>query len=314
MRFGVSLPQFEFGIRPSPAIIGKVAQTAEAVGFDSLWVSDHVLVPDSRPRYGYFADALTTLAWVGAMTSRIALGTSVLVIPYRHALVLAKQLATLDMLVEGRLILGVAAGWMDEEFELLGLDFAARGRHLDESLAVMQTLWTEPKPRFDGEFYRFSDVIFEPRPHRPEGIPIWVGGHGRVALRRAVRLGVTWHPDDMETEEVTTRAGELRALNGGVGLPIAVRRRADLRAAMGRNVERKPDLPGAWPEGDARPLGGSLQEIIDTLARLREVGVEHFMFQFEHASQPEHLDQIRFAAERICPYFATPHEDDRLAP
>ena len=166
MQFGVCLPNFPFGVRPSREAILEIAQEAEALGYDSVWASDHLLVPRERPRYGRIFEALSALAYVGGATQKLQLGTSVLILPYRNAIIVAKQAATIDALTGGRLILGVGAGWIEGEFQNLGAGFRTRGRHLDEGLAVMQALWSEEHPGVRGEFYQFSNALFEPRPAR----------------------------------------------------------------------------------------------------------------------------------------------------
>lgn len=150
MKFGVCLPNFPFGVRPSRDAIVEVAQELDRLGYDSAWVSDHVLVPRDKPRYGHLYEVLSTIAYLGGLTEKIQLGTSILVLPYRNAIVVAKQAATIDALIGGRLILGVGAGWIEDEFRYLGADFHRRGRLLDEGIKVMKALWTEENPHRAG--------------------------------------------------------------------------------------------------------------------------------------------------------------------
>ena len=185
----------------------ELFQLAEEHGFDSLWVSDHVLVPRKlTSRYPYspdgsfpvppdtpFLEPLATLLYVAGITQRPKLGTTILVAPMRNPIVTAKILASLDVLSGGRLILGVGAGWMEEEFELLGVPFERRGARLDEYIRLFRALWTEDNPSFRGQFWQIEDVGFAPKPVQKPCPPIWTGGHGERALRRAGRLADAWH-------------------------------------------------------------------------------------------------------------------------
>jgi probable F420-dependent oxidoreductase len=182
------------------------AKRAEALGYDSLWVSDHVVIPwriASRypynatgdfplPPAGDFLEPLTALALVAGVTERIALGTSVMVLPHRHPVLAAKMLATIDHLAPGRVICGAGVGWMREEVELLGAPYARRGAWSDEAIRVMRVCWTEERAAFAGEFFRFDPVGCRPRPANGT-IPIWIGGHTDRAFRRVVELGDGWH-------------------------------------------------------------------------------------------------------------------------
>ena len=162
MDFGLTLPNFHYGAPPSREHILAVAHAAEASGFTSVWASDHILVGSAYPRYGTLYEALATLAWVAAQTRHLKVGTSILVLPMRHALLAAKQIATIDDLSKGRVIVGLGAGWNKQEFELLGANFSKRGRALDESIRAMRTLWESERPSFAGELYRFDDTLFLP--------------------------------------------------------------------------------------------------------------------------------------------------------
>jgi probable F420-dependent oxidoreductase len=283
MRIGVCLPNFPFGVEPSPAAIVEVALEAERLGFDSVWATDHLLVPRTVPRYRSVFEALTTLAHLGALTERVELGTSVLVLPVRHAVEVAKQAATIDALSGGRLVLGVGAGWIEGEFANLGADFHGRGRHLDEALAVLRSLWNGQDPSHDGERYRFAEVLFAPRPARTGGVPLWIGGNSPAALRRAARLGDAWHADGLTSAELAAPLARLRELvPPGRRVAATLRRTLDLR-----------DGAGGAPSGSGEaPLAGE-DAVRAELAALARLGVEHLVCQFEHHTQAEHLEQLR---------------------
>jgi probable F420-dependent oxidoreductase len=187
--------------------LSTFARLAEERGFDSLWVSDHVVVPRKlASRYPYsrdgsfpvppelpFLEPLATLLYVAGVTERAMLGTTILVIPMRNPIVTAKLLASLDVVSDGRLILGVGAGWMEEEFRMLAVPFEKRGARLDEYIQLFRKLWTEDNPSFHGKFWQIEEVGFAPKPVQKPCPPIWTGGHSAPALRRAGRLADAWH-------------------------------------------------------------------------------------------------------------------------
>jgi probable F420-dependent oxidoreductase len=288
VRLGVCLPTFPFGVRPSREAIVEVALEAERLGYDSVWASDHLLVPSDMPRFGSIFESLATLAYLGGATSRVGLGTSVLVLPMRNAIEVAKQVATIDALTGGRLVLAVAAGYAEREFANLGASFHDRGGHLDEAIGVLRTLWTAPDPRADGPRYRFADVLFEPRPPRPGGVPVWIGGNSHAAIARAARLGDAWHPDGLSSAKVAEGVRLLGTqVPEGRRVAVSLRRTIDVR-------------PGAAPGGEATgsgevPLRG-LGEVRAELDALADLGVDHVVCQFEHDTLDEHLDQLRLLA------------------
>ena len=227
MHVGVWLPNCRH--LATPEIIRHTAVRAGQLGYDSVWVSDHVVVPNANvDRIGEaIYDPLVTLAVVAGATSRVRLGTTVLIVPYRNAVVTAKMVSTLDALSGGRVVLGIGAGWMAEESAMLGVPFAERGPMTDEYLAAMRALWTSPAPSFAGKYTQFSGLHFEPKPLQKPHPPIWVGGHGRASLRRRRDRG---------------RLASHQSLAGGTA------RRAG-RAG--------PALPGPRPRG--APDGGAAQ-------------------------------------------------------
>jgi len=195
----------------TPATMREIAQKAEALGYDYLTVSDHIVVPRKiDPNYPYSENGefrwtaegetdcmeqFTTLAWVAAVTTKIRVMTSVAVIPHRNPLFMAKSLATTDVLSEGRVTVGCGAGWMPEEFAALNLPpFEKRGQVTNEYIEAMKVAWTDPNPAYDGEFVKFANVDTDPRPVQKPHPPIWIGGESGPAMRRAVALGDGWYP------------------------------------------------------------------------------------------------------------------------
>ena len=291
MRLGVCLPNFPFGARPSREAIVEVALAAERLGYDSVWATDHLLVPSDMPRFGRIFESVSTLAYLGGVTSRVRLGTSVLVVALRNAIEVAKQAATIDELTGGRLVLGVAAGYAEREFAALGASFHDRGSHLDEAIGVMRTLWTNPEPRADGPRYRFAEVLFDPRPAQPGGVPIWVGGNSAAAIDRAARLGDAWHPDGLSSAEIAEGIASLRAATpAGRHVGVSLRRSLDLRPGVG---------PGGGASGSGeQPLRG-IDEVRAELRTLADLSVDQVVCQFEHASVAEHLDQLGVLAGEL---------------
>ena len=172
-----------------------------------------MLVPESGGRLPplEIMEPVTTLAYVAALTSRIKIATSVIVVPYRNAIHLAKELATLDRLSSGRVVAGVASGWLEAEFRALGVSFEQRGAYTDEAIALMRAAWSSPVPEFNGKFFNLSAMRFGPRPAAGT-IPIWVGGISKRAVRRAVELGDGWHGTRMNPDQVAERIGWIREL------------------------------------------------------------------------------------------------------
>jgi probable F420-dependent oxidoreductase len=229
IRLGLQLPHF--GPHATPDGVVEFAKRAEHLGFDSLWVGDHVVLPtQTEGDYPYqkgglpaenlspFYEALTTLSYVAGTTSRVRLGTSILVAAYRHPVLAAKMLSTLDVLSRGRLVLGLGAGWLPEEFELTGApEFARRGAALEEIVAIYDRLWSERVTRFDGQHWRLREMIFDPPPEQRPRPPVWIGGNTKPALRRAARIGDGWHAARLSPRELANKIAELRRLTEAVG-------------------------------------------------------------------------------------------------
>ena len=210
MRVGIHLPHI--GRKSGPGAIRRAAIQAEELGFADAWTSEHIIIPKGvpYPPSAIFYDPVLTLTWAAAFTKRIGLGTSVLVLPMRHPLPLAKGLATLQNLSEGRLILGAGVGWMEVEFAALGVPFRERGRRMDEGIAMMRAVWGEDPVTFRA--HHIPAVIEEmrmlPQPVTP--IPIWIGGSSEAALARAIRLADGWHGSRLSPEQAMPIVRRLR--------------------------------------------------------------------------------------------------------
>jgi probable F420-dependent oxidoreductase len=205
VHLGVILPNF--GLDSTHDGIRRVAEAAEELGFDSVWATEHIIVgPEGHDPYGRVYAPLVTLAWIAGFTSRVGLGTSIVLVPLHHPIHLAKEVATLQELSGGRVTLGVGMGWHRDEYEFLGVEFEGRGRRGDEAIRLMRALWRGEPP--------FPDATFAPCPSsQPE---IWVGGSSARAIRRARELGDAWHPSRGSTpehvKEVKDRFPDLRVI------------------------------------------------------------------------------------------------------
>jgi probable F420-dependent oxidoreductase len=211
MKYGFVVPN-NFGV-VDPNQVAALGARAEELGFESVWVNHHVLNVgyvkeriDTKP----YHDALTILTWMAANTTKVKLGTSVLVMPYLHPMVLAKQLATLDHLCGGRLIIGLGAGSLPEENAALGAPYETRGKYCNEFLEVLRKLWTEESASFAGEFFSFDNIISSPKPLQQPAIPLMIGGNRPPALRRAARHGDGWHPLGVSPDGVRKRLATIR--------------------------------------------------------------------------------------------------------
>jgi alkanesulfonate monooxygenase SsuD/methylene tetrahydromethanopterin reductase-like flavin-dependent oxidoreductase (luciferase family) len=244
VKIGVNVPNF--GPGTDPGVLRAWAQTVEGLGYDLLMVSDHVAItPDVAGQYpAPFYEPFTTLSWLAGVTQRVRLGTTVLVVPYRHPLLVARMAANLGELSGGRLVLGAGIGWAKQEFDALGVPFEQRGKLTSEYLRTIRAAWAE---RDD---------------YRVDPIPLWLGGHSDAGLRRAVELGDAWHPLRLTMAGFRETLGRLEKLAGDRPLP----------AFAPRILLRVTAAPVTGPE--RRAGEGTLEQVIDDLAQLRAMGAD----------------------------------------
>ncbi len=288
MKFGVFLPSH--GPAKSPQAVKQVAQAAEQAGFDSLWAADHVLV---HQRFSDFCliETFVTLGYVAAITDTVTLGTTVLVLPQRDPILAAKQAAAVDQYSNGRLILGIGVGWMEDEYRYLRTDFTRRGRMMDEWIDVMRVLWSEEQPSFQGEWINFEESAFEPKPAQVGGPPLTIGGLSDAAIRRAATKASGWHPIQIEPEEVAAGVAKLRAWAGGEPRTVIFHARTEL---------------GDQADPEVSILGGSMSEISDRIGRYAEAGVEHMLFDFNTTPTADAIqDQMEKIAAEVFPVHKT---------
>jgi probable F420-dependent oxidoreductase len=289
VKVGVHIPQW--GPEATRHGVLAVARAAEAAGLDSVWVADHLAFPiKSESTYPYrsggtpftaedgFLEAFTTLAAVAGATERVALGTSVFVMPMREPVQVAKTVATLDVLSGGRVILGIGAGWWEEEFRAVGARFAARGRRLDEQIAIVRALWRDGVAEHHGEFYDFDELASLPLPAQPGGPPIWIGGMGKPGWRRAATLGDGWHAVGSHDETLREGHAEVRRLAEGAG--------------------RDPESVGLTTSAGLPP---EPERAVNRLVRLARAGVHHVVLNLAEDTTAAMCAAIDRLAAEVLP-------------
>ncbi len=296
MKYGVILPN----VGPMAEIdaLTDVAQRAEEMGFDGIFLSDHIALPtDLRSRYPYRSDGrfalsvddpilepVTTLAYLAAVTERVDLGFSVLVLPYRHPVLNAKMLGTLDVISRGRLIVGAGVGWMAEEFAALGVDFAVRGSVTDEHIDLLRAFWTERTPNYSGRHFNVSGLAMTPHPTRQPRPPIWTGGTSAPALRRAARLGDGWHGVRQSPADVEQVARRVLQMRSDAGLP-ANGFEFSLRAGV--------DITDQPMNGAGRtPLRGSAEQVSSDIKEYAAAGLTYLVVEPRAANPAQLIDQL----------------------
>ena len=288
MNFGFIIPH-NFGL-DDPQDVVNIGKRAEELGFDSIWVNHHILnvgyIFDrlgSKPYY----DAITVLTWVAAHTEKVRLGTTVLVLPYLNPLVLAKTLATLDVMSKGRLTVGVGVGALKSESDALGSTFETRGRYADESIKIMKALWTAEDPEFDGEFYSFSDVKFSPKPAQKPHPPILVGGTSRAAMRRAATLGDGWHPIRQPMSDLARNIQTIRRLAEEAG-----RDPSEITVS----VRTELDVTDSQSDGEESPMIGTADQLRATIEQYEELGVSELVLSVS----TDDVDRIQRTQDRFA--------------
>jgi probable F420-dependent oxidoreductase len=309
MDFGLHLPGSSANVKAEELV--RFAQQAEALGFYCLTVADHVIVPrdisvpypytiDGKyPGTGYHLETLTTMSFLAGATKRIRFATSVMIAPYRNPIVTAKMLASLDVLSNGRVIVGLGVGWMKEEFEnLKAPPYEERGKVTDEYIKAFRELWTSDNPSFDGKYCNFSNIVFLPKPVQKPAIPIWIGGHSKQALRRAGELGDGWHPIGgvptipLEPEDVRKDLETLSSYAVKAG-----RDPKSIRVALkGSLFDKEKKI-----EGRRRRFMGTAEEIALDIRAYRAAGVDTMIFDVRRPSITETLERMEWMAKEVFP-------------
>lgn len=277
MQYGLGLPSL--GNDATREGIDAAAEIAERLGFRDVWVTDHLLVDASAAEdYGRIFEAVTTLAYLAGRTTRIGLGASVIVVPMRNAVVLAKELATIDNLSRGRLIVGVGVGWSTAEFDNVGAGdrYHARGAYTDETIRLWRHLWSGATWPFHGRFHTFDDFVFAPLPEQGGNVPIWIGGRQDAALRRVGRLADAYHGTQSSPSAYASRLPIIRAAAEEAGRPMP---------ALTCRVRVRLGVPD---DGSGYALRGTPEEVAADIRAFAALGVEHLLLVFA-PNDPEGL-------------------------
>ena len=305
MDIGVHLPQLGRGATRSA--LKSFCSEAERLGVHSGWVSDHIAWPaDISSKYPYSDDgsfpAPNTMAWldpigtllfVAAITENMKLGQTVLIMGYRPPVQTAKLIATLDVLSEGRAILGAGVGWMREEFEVLGMPYDQRGKRADEQLEIFEALFTEETPSYNGEFYSFPEIKFEPKPVQSR-LPVWIGGASEPAYRRTARFGDCFHAAFEPVDKVAQEWSRVQELTVEAGrdladMSLSIRLYLDPASAM------KPELS----------IAGGSQQMIETLGGWKDIGVDHVLIDITAPGGPAgRLEAMQAFMTDVVPHVA----------
>ena len=285
MKFGVCIPNY--GETLSVDGMRTVAIEAEKLGYESIWTTDHLLMPtQSGTPYENILESITSLAYLAAHTSTVRLGVSSLIMAMRNPVVAVKQLATIDQLSGGRVMLATSAGWMEKEFAHLGSDFRTRGRRLDESIKLVRKLWSESTNiEFESKRipHRIRNGVFEPAPMQKH-LTIWIAGASEAAMRRAITFGDAWHPNVSPLDKFTKLVAQFRSLRGGKDKPICVR--------IGLNTKAK-DSEYVGPQGDRRIiLSKNMTENKNTISELQKLGVSYMLLAPSPEGKTDVADQV----------------------
>jgi probable F420-dependent oxidoreductase len=304
----------------TPEGLATLAKQGEEMGFAIISVSDHVVIPKaiastypynesgtfmSSPS-GECLEQLTLLTFLASVTSSARLLTSVMVVPHRPAVLTAKMLATIDVLSQGRLIVGCGVGWMREEFEAIGTPpYDKRGAVSDEYIRAFKELWTSDHPTFKGTYCSFTNVAFAPKPVQKPHPPLWVGGESPVALRRAGRLADAWYPIGSNPRYPVGTPAQFADHAASVRLHAqqAGRDPAALDFAYSANWFNDQQAQ-TLPDGQRRPLTGTPQQVADDIKRYADLGVRHMLVNLQGETLEQTLTRMRRFADRIMPLAA----------
>jgi probable F420-dependent oxidoreductase len=294
VKSGIFLPTFwsDYGSRTISQAMLEIAGAADALGFDSVWACDHIVSPERNAGSARCLEPMILMATLAQQFPQLTVGTDVLVLPQRNAVLVAKQAATLSVLTGGRFILGIGAGWNEEEFRMANADFERRGEHTDEAISLMKLLWKQTPVSFTGSFYNLENAYFYPDPVG-DGPPVWVGGASQPALTRAARYGDGWMPfwgkwKDFEKDLEKFR-GQVRWLRSQPrGQEVRLIANVAVRIVTGSD-EHKTDEPQ------------SVEKILETVRKYQEAGVETIIWNIQSDDVDDYLNQLRLIAEQVVP-------------
>ena len=300
IKYSFRLPNADYlGFPATTKAIVETACKAEELGFDALFVNDHVIVDDS-PRSAPWRnvyDPLMVLSYVAARTSKVKLGTSVLIMPYRNPIVTAKMFATLDQMSEGRAIAGVGSGWSEAEYDALGEPFRQRGARTNEYLRLWKACWEPGPTTFHGRFFSFDNMHVNPKPLQQPHPPIWTGGSSPASLRRAARFAQVWQPTPTALPDLINNQGYLRDVCAEIERKDVPRTRMSFRVNFS-------SITGSSSGNGDRPTGqGSPEQVASDMKRFRqEAGLEEFQINFNGCgSLHQLLDSMDLLVQEVIP-------------
>jgi probable F420-dependent oxidoreductase len=296
MEFGACIPHY--GVAMSKKAVRDFCKLADELNFDSIWTTDHIAVKKqfSDP-YGSLLESLMTLGYAAAITEHVKLGTSIIVLPMRNPILFAKETATLDQFSDGRVILGLGAGWMDDEFATLGSNFRDRGKIMDEQIKLVRELWTNSEPRFDGRFFKVSDIAFLPKPVQKNGPPIWIGGTSSAALRRVARLADGWHPVGLSPKELGKGKENLNSILKG-------QRKVSLSVRVPVKISPSAGTTYSLSSGEqAYMIGGTREVVVQEIEAFQQAGLNHLICYFGNEPYDQVASQATLFAKGIMPSF-----------
>ena len=282
MKFGLILPNY--GIAADNNSISKISLLGEELGFTSLWVTDHIIVPKKFENpYGNLFEIIVTLSYISGITKNVKLGTSIMVLPLREPNLVAKQLSTLDKLSDGRLIFGVGVGWMEEEYEKIGIDFKNRGKTADENITKIKEFWKSN-----------TNFVSNPKP-KQNPLPIFIGGNSRIALKRAANFGDGWFPVGLSPQELKNSVNNLKKLSKEKKLQVYMRSLVE--------ITDNPIGTYVGSEGKKRySISGTSNEIINEINKFHG-DLDSLVCYFGNKKIDDLINQIRKFTKEIIPSF-----------
>lgn len=279
MKIGISLSNY--GMLPSRSFLKDAALEIEQLDLDSIWVSDHIIVPKSDTPWNRVFESVTTLGFLASITEYVNLGSSILLVPLRDPFVLAKQIATLDSLSNGRVIIGVGIGWNKKEFDLLGYDFKNRSNTVAENIDILRKMWA-------GEYSK-KGYSCEPMPVSNNGPPILIGGQSVEALKRVASIGDGWHPVGISPQEY------------GLGIQkITQMKKDDFIWSLRINFAANQKIESQYTGTDGNPrlrLVGNVDEIISQIQKYQKIGLTHLVCDIRANSKKEYFEQLKSVGE-----------------
>ena len=279
MKIGISLSNY--GQIPSRTFLKDAGIEIESLGLDSIWVSDHIIVPQKDSPWNRVFESITTLGFLASITDSVQLGSSIILVPLRHPMVLAKQIATLDALSNGRVIVGVGIGWNKKEFDLLGYDFEKRTETITKNVDIMRRMWANE--------YSEQGYSCDPLPTSKPRPPILIGGQSKAALKRVAMFGDGWHPVGISPEQYASGIQEIMEM-----------KKDECVWSLRINFAANQKIDSKYKGADGNPrlrLVGTVDEIISKMQKYQKVGVSHLVCDIRADSENQYFDQLKILGE-----------------